>query len=85
MQCRKQSKSAFQVYVFQSPYDQGPHKYNRASFDAACERAGIEGVSFHTFRKICASKLVKAGVDLFYVSKVLGHSKQLQLKTTMQT
>lgn len=40
----------------------------------ACERAGIEGASFHTLRKTCATKLVKAGVDLYYVSKVLGHS-----------
>ena len=39
--------------------------------------AGIEGASFHTLRHTAASFMVQAGVPLYDVQKVLGHSTPL--------
>jgi integrase len=39
--------------------------------------AGIEGASFHTLRHTAASLMVQAGVPLYEVQKVLGHSTPL--------
>ncbi|MBL7135224.1 MAG: tyrosine-type recombinase/integrase [Candidatus Marinimicrobia bacterium] len=36
--------------------------------------AGIENANIHTFRKTYGSLLVQSGVDIFTVSKLLGHS-----------
>ena len=47
----------------------------RESSTAALQRAGIEKhVTFHTLRHTFASHLVMAGVDLYTVSELLGHS-----------
>lgn len=37
-------------------------------------RAGLPDVSLHTLRHTCASRLVQAGVDLYHVQQILGHS-----------
>lgn len=47
----------------------------------ALRKAGIQGVCWHTLRHTAASRRVMAGVDLFSVSKVLGHR---DIKTTMR-
>ncbi|OQA92180.1 MAG: Tyrosine recombinase XerD [Elusimicrobia bacterium ADurb.Bin231] len=43
------------------------------------KKAGIPGSSFHTLRHTFASSLAIAGVDLYRISKLLGHSS---IKTT---
>jgi site-specific recombinase XerD len=43
-------------------------------FQTLVDRAGIAGVTLHTLRHTCASRLVQAGVDLYVVQKWLGHS-----------
>ena len=43
-------------------------------FQTLVDRAGIEGVTLHTLRHTCASRLVQAGVDIYVVQKWLGHS-----------
>jgi len=42
-------------------------------FDAALERAGIEGVTWHTLRHTFASRLVMRGVNLTAVQLLMGH------------
>src|SRR4249919_594825 len=43
-------------------------------FKTACQRAGLKGVTLHTLRHTCASRLVQAGVSLYMVRDWLGHS-----------
>lgn len=43
-------------------------------FKLEVERAGIQGVTLHTLRHTCASRLVQAGVSLYAVKEWLGHS-----------
>jgi integrase len=48
-------------------------------FRNACKRAGINGVTPHTLRHTAGTLMALAGIDLFLIAKVLGHSVQ---KTT---
>ena len=43
-------------------------------FSRAREKAGMPHVQFHDLRHTCASWLINAGVDLYTVGKILGHS-----------
>jgi integrase len=36
--------------------------------------AGLEHLNFHDLRRSCATMMIGAGVDLYVVSKLLGHS-----------
>jgi integrase len=51
------------------------HKFRKAA-----DAAGLDGFKLHSLRHSFASALVAAGVDIYTVSKLLGHS---DLKTTM--
>jgi integrase len=73
LQRRFDAKTTSQVYIFQSKSG-GSRKYSPRAFRSACDRAGIEGVSFHNLRKTCASRLVQNNVPIHYVSKILGHA-----------
>jgi site-specific recombinase XerD len=66
-------------YVFMNPKTEKPFRDLGNSFESACVKASIEGVTFHTLRHTYASRLVQGGVDLHTVSKRLGHG---DLKTT---
>ena len=46
----------------------------RDAFLRACEKAKIKGLSFHDLRHCAASAMVRKGIDLVTVSKILGHS-----------
>lgn len=46
----------------------------RNEFDAAKIKAGLPHVRIHDLRHACASWLINAGVDLYTVGKILGHS-----------
>ena len=46
----------------------------KSGFQRARRDAGMEHVNFHDLRHSCASLLVQAGVDLYTIAKILGHS-----------
>jgi integrase len=46
----------------------------RKEFMRACKAAGVKNVTFHDLRHTCASWLINAGVDLYTVGRILGHS-----------
>ncbi|QQR69070.1 MAG: site-specific integrase [Alphaproteobacteria bacterium] len=48
----------------------------KTSFSAACVRAGLTGVTPHTLRHTAGTLMAKAGVDMFFIGRVLGHSIQ---------
>jgi integrase len=45
-----------------------------AAFKRAVAAAGIKGVTLHTLRHTCASRLVQGGMSLYAVKEWLGHS-----------
>jgi integrase len=46
----------------------------KTGFRRARVKAGMPGVTFHDLRRSCATLMIQAGVDLYVVSKLLGHS-----------
>jgi integrase len=46
----------------------------KKGFAAACGRAGIEGATPHILRHTAASWMAESGVDMFRISKFLGHT-----------
>ena len=72
-------------YVFPSVRDPltplNPDSFLRNVYGPALRKAGIQGSCWHSLRHTSASRRVMAGVDLFSVSKVLGHR---DIKTTMR-
>ena len=46
----------------------------KSGFRRARTKAGLEWLNFHDLRRSCATMMIAAGVDLYVVSKLLGHS-----------
>jgi len=71
-------------WVFPDPLDpmqpQDPYQF-AARFKTRLNQAGIASASWHVLRHSGASRLLRAGVDIVTVSKILGHSV---LQTTMR-
>lgn len=61
-------------YIFWNPKKEQRMRTIRRSFDTALKKAGIEDFKFHDLRHTFASQLVRNGVDLFVVQKLLGHA-----------
>ncbi len=59
-------------YVFVDSHG-NPFKHIREAFASACRRSGIEDFHFQDLRHTFACHLVKAGIELVTVSKLLGH------------
>lgn len=66
---RKQSE-----FVFYNPMTGEPWKDLWLGFKKACRKAGIEAVTWHTFRHTFATRLLRAGVSFMTVKRLLGHS-----------
>jgi integrase len=60
-------------------YHNAPVRDVKKGFRDACDRAGIANVTPHTLRHTAGTLMALAGIDLFIIAKVLGHSVQ---KTT---
>jgi integrase len=69
----RRSGMGHKVYVFEAQ-DGTARKYSPKAFRNAIERAGIEGCTIHSLRHTFASNLVQAGVSLYGVQSLLGHS-----------
>jgi integrase len=66
-------------YVFTNRYGTTA-KVSVMSIRKAIDRAGLEGVTVHTFRHSFASRLIQNGASLYEVKEMLGHSS---INTTM--
>ncbi len=61
-------------YVFYNPETGDRFKDLWLGLKKACRKAGLEEITWHTFRHTFASRLTRAGVDLVTVKELLGHS-----------
>lgn len=66
-----------EAYVFTNPDSKDKFREIKRSFKTGCRRAGVEGLRFHDLRHTFASRLVRNGVDIGAVRKLLGHSTLL--------
>lgn len=60
-------------YVFTNNKGQ-PRGYQAKGITASFKRAGINNFRIHDLRHTCASRLVQAGLSLYEVANVLGHT-----------
>jgi integrase len=61
-------------HVFYNQKTGGPFVDLDAGLEQACEKAEIEGVTWHTLRHTFASRLLERGADIITVKELLGHS-----------
>lgn len=66
-------------FVFFNSETGKPYQDVSRAFDAACRRAGIKDLTFHSLRHTFATRLIEKGVDLITIKELLGHST---VKTT---
>lgn len=64
-------------YVFTNPGSNDRFREIKRSFKTGCRKAKIEGLRFHDLRHTFASRLVRNGVDIGTLRKLLGHSTLL--------
>ena len=67
-------------YVFINSATGERYRTIQRAFRTACRRAGLEDLRFHDLRHTFASWAVQSGVDLYPLSRILGHST-LQMTT----
>lgn len=61
-------------YIFVNPKTGKRIDNIKRSFRTAVQKANIDDFKFHDLRHVAASQLVRNGVDLYVVQKILGHS-----------
>jgi integrase len=74
LQAWKQSQQVLPKWVFTNPETNKPYYDVRKPWDALRKMADLSKFRFHDQRHDCASKLAMKGVDLYTISKILGHS-----------
>lgn len=67
-------------FVFTNAKTGHRFKTIKRSFRTACRRAGLRDVRFHDLRHTFASWAIQSGVDLYRLSRILGHTT-LQMTT----
>jgi len=60
-------------YLFENQ-DGDARGYQSKGIRAAIKRAGIEDFKIHDLRHTCASRLVQAGLSLYEIANILGHT-----------
>jgi integrase len=68
-------------YVFYNPETGAQWKDLWLGLKKACRKAGLVGITRHTFRHTFATRLIRNGADLVTVKELLGHA---DIKTTMR-
>jgi integrase/recombinase XerD len=68
------------TYVFINAATGDRYRSIKRAFRTACRRAGLQDMRFHDLRHTFASWAVQSGVDLYPLSKIMGHSG-LQMTT----
>ena len=61
-------------WVFYHPETGHQFKDLWLGLQKACKKAGVENVTWHTFRHTFATRLNRRGVDIVTVKELLGHS-----------
>jgi integrase len=61
-------------FVFYNPETGGPWKDLWLGMRKACKKAGLEDITWHTFRHTFATRLLRAGASIMTVKTLLGHS-----------
>jgi integrase len=69
------------AYVFYNPETGDQFKDLWLGLKKACRKAGLKGVTWHTFRHTFAPRLTHGGADLVTVKELLGHAN---ITTTMR-
>ena len=71
---RSKLKSFKNDFVFLNSKGKKINAHNlRVAFHIVLRKAGINDFSFHDIRHSFATRLTQAGVDLYKISKLLGH------------
>lgn len=68
-------------WLLPNPLTLKPYVDIKRCWDAARDKAGLEGLRLHDLRHSAASFMCNAGVDLFAVGRILGHADH---KSTMR-
>ncbi|WP_442498785.1 tyrosine-type recombinase/integrase [Methylobacter sp. sgz302048] len=61
-------------WVFPNKTGEAPRGYSSTAWKKACERAGIDGVTFHTTRHSQLTRLTQAGLSLAQIKAISGHA-----------
>ena len=70
---RRSETKVSDEYLFTNQEGQ-PRGYQSKGIRSAFKRAGIEDFKIHDLRHTCASRLVQAGLSLYEVANILGHT-----------
>lgn len=70
---RRSENKDSEEYVFTNLKGQ-PRGYSPKGIRSSIKRAGIENFKIHDLRHTCASRLVQAGLSLYEVANILGHT-----------